>query len=158
MAKGDVRPLFSTKDINRWFDIFEDRSEDKMLKTLQYAGEYFVKLARSSGRYDDITGNLRSSIGYIILRDGKIVDENFELSKKGTDKAKGRNEAVALAKKIATTNKKGLVLIGLAGMQYATYVEAMDGKDVISGAYISTEDFLRKLIEKAFKKAKIYGR
>ena len=38
-------------------------------------GEEAVKTARDSGRYNDITGNLRSSIGYVILYDGKVMSQ-----------------------------------------------------------------------------------
>lgn len=154
-----LKPLFTTKDVSRWFDIFEEDAEDKLIKTLQYAGEYFVKTARKSGKYIDHTGNLRSSIGYVICNDGDIVIADFELSpKKGTDKGKGKREAEMLALAVAKTHNRGLVLIGVAGMKYAAYVEAIEGKDVISGAYIGTEDELRKILEKAFKRAKHYGR
>lgn len=53
-------------------------------------GNNFVNNARSGGGYKDQTGNLRSSIGFIILKDGEIVYETFPGSK---------SEGVEVAKK-----------------------------------------------------------
>ena len=51
--------------------------EEKMIMVMQYTGEQFVKDARqmkkSEGWFGDVTGNLRSSIGYFILKDGQII-------------------------------------------------------------------------------------
>ena len=44
-----------------------------LIKQLSYIGEECIRIARESGSYNDITGNLRSSIGYVILYDGKPV-------------------------------------------------------------------------------------
>ena len=46
---------------------------DLIIKQLSYIGEECIKVARKNGSYDYITGNLRSSIGYVILYDGKPV-------------------------------------------------------------------------------------
>lgn len=150
-------PLFSQQDLENWFDIFQAKAEDKLMLLLMRAGEYFVKIARKSGKYIDHTGNLRSSIGYVIVNDGDIVNGDFQVSaKSGSDKETGKREAEKLAQQVAETHNEGLVLIGVAGMEYAVYVEAMEGKDVVSGAYIQTEQFLREAIQAIFNKA-YYG-
>ena len=53
------------------------------MKKMMYLGEKFVNKARLEGNYKDRTGNLRSSIGYIILLNGKIVNQNFSGKTKG---------------------------------------------------------------------------
>lgn len=98
--------------------------DDKTLETLQYLGEEFVNKARQFGSFTDRTGNLRSSIGYIILKDGKRVDSNFEASNNGTDKVKGLKRALEYADEVAALYGTGFVLIGVAGMNYAAAVEA----------------------------------
>lgn len=144
-----LTPLFSVNDADQFIQRFEDRAEEKMYKILEYAGEYFVKIARENGKYIDHTGNLRSSVGYVIVRDGEVVEENFETSEHGTEKTKGMSEAHKFVKELALTYNSGLMLIGVAGMEYAVCVEAIEGKDVISGAYVRTEDLLRKSLQKA---------
>lgn len=148
-----MTPLFSQQDLGNWFDIFQSKAEDKLVLALVRAGEYFVKIARKSGKYVDHTGNLRSSIGYVIVSDGDIVEEDFQVSSKGgTDKETGKKEAKKLALQVAETHNEGLVLVGVAGMEYAVCVEAIEGKEVISGAYIQTEQYLRDAINKVFDK------
>lgn len=150
--KNGMTALFNESEINRWFDRFEEKAEDKLKKLLQAAGETFVKYARESGKYYDHTGNLRSSVGYVIAIDGDTVYDNFQKSSKGTDKMTGENESEKLANELIASHNKGMVLIAVAGMQYAVYVEAMEGKDVIAGASIRTEDWLRKQKDVIFSK------
>lgn len=107
---------------------------------LQQAGEMFVSLARNSGAYTDQTGNLRSSVGYIIGDNGRLIDDNFHASPKGDQFGKGIAEGRRLA--IENISPKGLCLIGVAGMDYAAAVEAR-GKDVISGSSLQVEQWLK---------------
>lgn len=150
--KSGLTPLFTMSDVNRWFDIFIDKSEEKLFKLLQAGGEIFVKHARESGRYNDHTGNLRSSIGYVITYKSKVLSENFEKQNVGTDGEKGVRKAKRLARELAATYNKGLVLICVAGMEYAVYVEAIESKDVVTAAVIKMKEDLHKRIESVFKK------
>lgn len=153
MSKSGLTPLFTQQDINRWVDIFTDRAEEKMYTLLQAAGEMFVRYARESGRYFNHTGNLRSSIGYVIVRDGSVAYSDFKKQDVGTDGEEGVQKAKRLARELANTYSDGLVLIGLAGMEYALYVEAMESKDVITAANIKTEEWMRKAIQTVFERA-----
>ncbi|WP_142783352.1 hypothetical protein [Changchengzhania lutea] len=122
-----IRALFKGKQIESIFNQLQKDVDNKALQTLQYIGEQFVNEARISGNYTDRTGNLRSSIGYIILIDGKIEDRNFQ------GNTEGQSQAQSFANEIALKYPKGYVLIGVAGMSYAAYVEAK-GFDVITGS------------------------
>lgn len=153
MSKSGFTPLFSQKDINKWVDIFTEKAEEKMYTLLQAAGEMFVKYARESGKYIDHTGNLRSSIGYVIARDGKTLTDDFQLENVGTDGKEGLGKAKRLAREVAHTHNKGLVLIGVAGMEYAVHVEAMESKDVITAANIKTEAWMKQAIKTAFERS-----
>ena len=88
--------MWSDREVERWFDYFVDRAEERIYKLLQRAGEEFVKIARKKGNYQDHTGNLRSSIGYVIVKDGDILTENYKQSTSGTDKQTGIREAKRL--------------------------------------------------------------
>lgn len=148
--------MWSDKEVERLFNYHVDRAEEKMYELMQRAGEEFVKIAREKGKYNDWTGNLRSSIGYIIIKDGDILSENFELTDKECkgkpDRFTGRREAIRLAEDLAKLYNKGFVLIGVAGMKYAKYVEALENKDVISSAGTHTEDWIRKQSKTLFDK------
>lgn len=157
MNKTGFTPLFSESDINKWIKIFTDEAEDKYYELLSAAGEMFVKHARESGVYFNHTGNLRSSIGYVIVKNSSVVSDNFQLQNVGTDGTVGVEKAKRLARSLAG-NYAGLVLIGVAGMEYAVYVEDIESKDVITGASIRTEEWMRKAIQAVLKKAKKRGR
>lgn len=115
------------------------------MNLLQRTGEEFVKIARLEGNYIDHTGNLRSSIGYVIVKDGSIVGRNFQLSEQaGTDKQTGKREGEQLAMDLLKTFTKGYVMIGVAGMKYAVFVEAMENKDVLTRAADKADDFIKR--------------
>lgn len=150
--KGGLTPMWSDREVERWFDYYVDRAEERIYKLLQRAGEEFVKIARKKGNYQDHTGNLRSSIGYVIVKDGDILTENYELSKDGTDKHTGIREAKRLVSELALVYSDGWVLIGIAAMPYAAYVEAIHNLDVISAATEHTEDWIKKQSRTLFDK------
>lgn len=150
--KGGLTPMWSDREVERWFDYFVDRAEERIYRLLQRAGEEFVKIARKKGNYQDRTGNLRSSIGYVIIKDGDILTENYEQSTSGTDKQTGIREAKRLVSELASVYSDGWVLVGVAAMPYAVYVEAIDNLDVISVATDHTEDWIKKQSRKLFDK------
>lgn len=120
---------------------FVGEVEDKMIMVMQYTGEQFVKdarkMERSQGGFGDVTGNLRSSIGYFILKDGQILKSNLK------GKASGKSAAQQFVESLPI--KMGLRLVGIAGMNYASLVESK-GKNVISiqaeAALIDLKDML----------------
>ena len=95
-----------------------------MINSFIRAGEDFVINSREQmqdhamGTYKDQTTNLRNSIGYFIFHNGALVHDN--------------NNNIANRGIIEDTVKPiGIQLIGLAGMNYASYVESK-GYNVIS--------------------------
>lgn len=150
--KGGLTPMWSDREVERWFDYYVDRAEERIYRLLQRAGEEFVKIARKKGNYQNHTGNLRSSIGYVIIKDGDILTENYEQSTSGTDKQTGIREAKRLVSELASVYSDGWVLVGVAAMPYAVYVEAINNLDVISVATDHTEDWIKKQSRKLFDK------
>lgn len=126
-----------SKRVSRLENVFVDR--------LQQIGEQFVTNARELHTYTDHTSNLRSSIGYIIYKDGKPYDENFKQAEGGTDGTAGINQGKAVAGQV-TVPKKGFCLVVVAGMNYALYVEAKN-YDVITGSSFEAEKELKRSIE-----------
>lgn len=123
------------------------------MNRLMYIGERFVKNARSKtgkqGGFNDVTGNLRSSIGYMILYNGTVLEENFVLAKKGNQ---GLKEGKSLTSKIAAEFHTGFSLIVVAGMNYAAAVENLHHKDVITGSSHIAEKELKEGFSKLKKK------
>lgn len=112
------------------------------VRRLQRVGETFINNARTIKTYKDRTSNLKNSKGYIILEDGKeVADGGFPAG--GTGEAVGRSVLAG----IADNYKTGLVLICVAGMDYAAAVEAK-GYDVITGSsQIAIGDLKRSMAE-----------
>lgn len=153
--KSGLTPLWTNEMVEDFFKRFADKAENRILTILQRSGEIFVKEARLRGTYYDQTGNLRSSIGYIIMKDGDILSENFQLSDKGTDRYSGLKQGNKIAKEVSNLFPNGYILIGVAGMEYAICVEAK-GYDVVTGACMQCEKDLKKASESIFNG--IYGR
>ena len=133
-------PGFSQGDLDGRIDRFTVSIEQRIIWTLAMVGENFVNDARSIRTYKDQTGNLRSSIGYIIARDGNIIQENIE------GKAEGRSQAKKIADEVLKENRKGFVLIVIAGMEYAAAVESK-GYDVITGSVPAAKALLKLKIK-----------
>lgn len=143
--KSALKPLWKRSNIKKLFENFGERAEWMIEGLLKRTGEEFVKIARESGQYTDRTGNLRSSIGYVIARSGTIANKDFKMSEKaGTDKRTGVHEGEQLAMDVVKSHTKGYVLVCVAGMKYAAYVEAMENKDVVSFAASKSEEFIKK--------------
>jgi len=123
-------PKFTTKQLEAQLISWAAQNERKFIIALSYIGEEFVNKARSINTYLDQTGNLRSSIGYVIAKNGRVLRRNY---KQIGDGNKGVTDGLNLADKAASEHSNGIVLIVTAGMEYGLYVESM-GYDVLSGS------------------------
>lgn len=125
--------------------------EQLTIRNLEYVGERCIVEARSNGAYMDQTGNLRSSIGYVIVNNGKIVSiSSFEKANGGSSGAVGQKDGEAYAKTIAKEFRRGIVLIVVAGMNYASAVSAR-GKNVIDSAELLAEQLVPTLMARLKK-------
>ncbi|MFK1774410.1 hypothetical protein ACIXAW_11045 [Bacteroides fragilis] len=117
--------------------------ERQIIESLCRIGEEAVRLAKMippERGFNDQTGNLRSSIGYVVVKDGKPVNVSFGAVKGGHT---GVNEGQRLALQIGSKQTEGYALIVVAGMNYAVHVESK-GRDVLTSA----EKFAEKEIAK----------
>lgn len=136
-----ITPLSDiAEDLNR----IAERRRAVAIETMQYVGEQCIIEARLHGSYTDQTGNLRSSIGYAVLDNGKVVAQ--EQSEKVKNGDEGITEgAKFLQQCVRKASKKGIVLIVTAGMNYAEYVEAK-GRVVLSSAELKAPIIARRLL------------
>ena len=140
-----------------WRSIDDELHE--LVNKLVYAGEMAVQTAVNSGKYQNITGNLRSSIGYVIAKNGKIIKEggfkkipgfganmqrvkfttisgkdvNFIAKGKSGDGSEGSQSGLEYAREIVSQYSNGFTLVVVAGMEYASFVNAK-GFDVLDSA------------------------
>ena len=96
--------------------------------------------------YIDWTANLRSSIGYVIVDNGKIVSSSsFEaVTVNGETGTEGAQKGRAFAEELASRYSSGLVLIVVAGMHYAKYIQRR-GYDVLISGQILAENLIQQL-------------
>jgi len=128
-------------------EYLEKRAADfrrQKIEVLKRVGEKAVTEARENHRYRDQTGNLTSSIGYCILDNGKVVIESsFETVMNGNKGSTGGREFLH---SLISEHSSGLVLILVAGMEYAAYVEAKN-LNVLDSAEQLTEHLLPQLLK-----------
>jgi hypothetical protein len=142
-----ITPNFTRGDVQKRFDAFLDQIVKQQIKRLQMLGEMCVNHARSIPKeqgFQDQTGNLRSSIGYMVFVDGVAVHSMFEQRKEG---AQGVKAGEALAQRVGERNPLGVCLVVTAGMNYALYVESK-GRDVITSAEHLAQRELPRMLEK----------
>lgn len=123
--------------------------KNSVVERLCYVGELAVKTARENGNYQDWTGNLRSSIGYVVIMDVAVVQQGGQQAVTGTEGTgeQGVEESNALLDKLKREFDKGAVLIVCAGMNYAYYVENVYHKDVLASAKLTAERMVAKLLK-----------
>lgn len=134
------------EEISNYIDEQLQRWLTVVVRRLNRIGLQAVTRVRARSGEDswfDQTGNLRSSIGYCICENGKVTNSS------GFKKVKQGNEGVIEGQKyleqIAAKYPTDYVLIIVAGMEYAVYVEAMENKDVLASAEIFVKDEIAKL-------------
>lgn len=144
-TKPCLKPLWTKQQMYGMFERLQDRTDEVIKTLLARAGEEFITLARSIRTYKDRTGNLRSSTGYAIFKDGRRVGSsvfNANVGEPGKkDGEKGVTAGEQMARAVGRTHSKGYVLVCFAGMSYAAAVEAK-GYDVVTHSADKTEDFL----------------
>ena len=136
--------MFRTEDLYNQVDEFVKNKMSKIEEILGYVGENFANYSKAMGNYTDQTGNLRNSIGYSILNDGKEI-RRFIMSP-GTVGGDNANKALNEAIQDLAGNREP-VLIGTAGQDYAAAVQHLDGYDVILGGATKAEELLKRLLK-----------
>ena len=105
MAKYGFSATFGKGEVHNTFAEYALRIHRAIETVMQFIGEECVRIAREQGTYNDITGNLRNSVGYVLVRNGDIICKNFEerVASKVIDAANGKGilQGQALAEELA---------------------------------------------------------
>lgn len=136
-------------EINAAIKAEAERANMLTIRALSYLGEMCVIEAKDrpqKASWFDHSGNLRSSIGYVIVHNGKIIRySGFNQVKQGSE---GVKEGKTLAEELSRKHSSGYALIVVAGMNYAELVEAMDNKAVLASAELLARRELPKMVQK----------
>lgn len=126
-----------------------ERVDRLTIRALSYLGEQCVIRVRDRGgdkSWYDQSGNLRSSVGYVIAHNGSIIQySDFNQVKQGSEGVKVGKD---LAEELARRYSNDYVLVIVAGMNYAEHVEAMENKDVLASTELWSIDQVPKMLEK----------
>jgi len=136
-----LKAEFALKDIDRKVEAHKRERVRRMFEFLSYVGIESVNYAKDNGDYQDQTGNLRASVGYAVIVDGEVK------RKRVIGKAEGKSWATSLFYSLADEYPSGMVLVVVAGMEYAAAVESK-GYDVITGSSFEGEKLLSFMREK----------
>ncbi len=127
-------PRFSDNDIKIMLEEGLEEEKSNLIKILRRIGIEAVNKMREQGSYTDRTSNLRNSTGYLISVDGEIVDSLF-------NNAYGEKYAF----EVLSEFNDQIVLLIVAGMNYASYVESR-GYNVLASGELTVRAEVNKLI------------
>lgn len=123
-------------------------NEKKALQALGFVAEKTINLARSGKNYEDQTGNLKGSTGYVINEGSKLTKQDFGGS--GGAGADGKKIGLSVAKEASNAKKDEIQLVITAGMEYAEQLETKEYQ-VLTFALPSIIKFSKEL-ELIYKK------
>ncbi len=138
----------------------EKNMHDSIVYFLNSVGLQCLAYARENGLYTDRTGNLRSSVGYVIMNKGNLLEvggfspsvNNAAVEKDGyTGAATGEDYAIEIAEQMSS-DSSSYVLVFVAGMFYAEYVEKK-GYDVLIGTQIMAEEYATNLFNQVYEQS-----
>ncbi len=140
--------LNSSFSLDAWCNAAKENARNAVVSVLTDVGMQCVAEARNNGNYMDQTGNLRSSIGFCIVADGKVVNSVF--ADQMGDGKPTNPEGIAQSRKtlagVASAKTSGITLIVVAGMSYAIYVEGR-GKNVLTSAELLAERVVPDMLQ-----------
>lgn len=150
-----IEAEFSSKQLDSFMEEVPKIISQEIIRAFSYLGEQCVKRIRDRSADEswyDQTGNLRSSIGYAVIEDGrKIIESAFPVIKNGRE---GVNKGRLLIDELASLYAKTYAMVVVAGMEYAEYVEAMNGKDVLASTEIWAKQQVDTYLKKSLLRAK----
>ena len=139
-----MKQITPMSEVEAYLDEQIERIEQLIIYNLSYVGEQCLTEARNTNSYKDQTGNLRSSIGYTIVKDGRVIRQSdFAVVRKGSE---GKSEGEQFARSLASKFPEGIVLIVVAGMNYASYVSAK-GYNVLDSAELLADRLVPSILK-----------
>lgn len=139
-----IKRLTPTTEIDRYITGRVEALKKAIVYNLCAVGEQVLNAARLTNSYKDQTGNLRSSIGYVVAVDGEIVQmSSFDTVKEGREGSRGGKE---YAMQLVRDFPHGIVLIVVAGMNYASYVSAK-GYDVLDSSELLADKLVPQMLQ-----------
>ena len=139
--------LQNKKQIKAYLNEFSRRVEAALIFQLEVLVTELVNHAKESAEYIDQTANLKSSIGGVVLKNGRsITYKGFEGSTEGTQ------EGNDFIKSLIGSIGSGYAILVVAGMEYAAYVEDVHNLNVLKKTELKMGVELPKAIDRLILK------
>ena len=135
-----ITQMFSMEDVDNQIQNHIKEKITEIITTLEYIGVRCANDAREKKGYTDQTANLDKSIGYMVLNDGIIVSVSDGRGGSASPTSK------EFMNSLIAENSKGIILIVVAGMNYAFYVEAT-GRNVLTSAELLAERIVPEMLK-----------
>lgn len=139
-----IRQTTSQSQINAYIEERMNRLKQAIIYNFCAIGEKVRNEALDNGSYTDRTKNLRSSIGYIVVVDGQVYKAGSFGKSDGSNE--GKSTGQSYARSLAGKFPKGIVLIVVAGMNYASYVSAK-GYNVLDSSELLADQLVPKMLK-----------
>lgn len=136
-------PMFSMSNVLRYAEQFADDRMQEIIWAAADIGEGIINDAREFGNYMDVTGNLRSSLGYdvFINGQGKVGGQGVQ-----GEKQEGRVNARQTLDTVAAEEVgNGSALVCVAGMEYAGPLESKGRTVLTDFTPFTPEEFNREM-------------
>lgn len=146
----DMSPAEIERMIRQQIEEIDRQTLEQFKRVLARALDIQRAKVRANGGYNDDTGQLRSSVGGIIYKDGKVLYEDFKLAPYGTNKEPGIREGRDKAL-LALRETSGWGITIVAGKEYASWVELRHGLSVL----IDAQKELVKTLDQAFNEISV---
>lgn len=139
-----IRQITPKSQIDAYIKERMERLKQAIIYNLCVVGEKVRNEALDNGSYTDRTKNLRSSVGYVVVVDGQVYKMSAFGKPDGNNE--GRNTGMSYARSLAGKFPKGIVLIVVAGMKYASYVSAK-GYNVLDSSELLSDQLVPKMLK-----------
>lgn len=140
---------FDLSALDKLIDQKVDTWLDSIMEKYRKAGKQFTERARSRTKaahhsFGNITWNLRSSIGYLLVYNG-VVKESYFPTLQGAPEGSGKGDEYAREIASYVNDGQGVLLVCVAGMEYAYFVQSK-GYDVIKGSSVYFDQELTSML------------
>jgi hypothetical protein len=139
--------LQNKKKVSLYLRQYGLRIEKALIYNLEVLVTELQNHAKLNAGYQDQTGNLKASIGGVVLKNGHPVTyRGFEGSTEGT------TAGMDYINSLIGSFKKGYALLVVAGMEYASYVEDIHGLNVLKKSELKMNRELPALLKELKRK------
>ena len=148
-----IKKNFSARQIQDRINARLDARKQALIGRLFAIAEECLNNAKSNHKYLSRTGNLASSINYCIVDNGVIITAGQWRATVGTEGngQKGIQRGMQYLQEVVSgLPQNGLTFVMVAGMPYASYVEAMS-LDVLDTSEAMAKAKIKQMIEKLTK-------